>query len=303
MYYIRNLTDNFEYIVHKIYNLFMDARIVVHGGIGSQEDKQRFINEEIIPKCDNILKNGGSSIDAVEKAVNMLEEDERFNAGRGSFLQLDGEARPDAGIMTDDSDYGAVANIERIINPVSVAREVMEDSPNPFIAGKFATEFALQKGYNLRNLKTDKRLKVWKNQVEKLENLSFEEKLGKLNNNGTGTVGAVAVDKEGNLCAATSTGGVSDMIEGRVGDSPIIGCGYYCDEDVAVSVTGDGDSIMKKQLSRSVSQLYDGSIKKAVNKAVKEFEEDTGGVAGVIAVDSNGNSHAQTTNSIKYGTN
>lgn len=272
----------------------MIPRIAVHGGVGNGEKKQQFIDNQVIPKCNKIMEDGGTAVDAVESAINIMEKNKMFNAGRGSYLQLDGEPRPDAGIMNDDLEYGAVANISNILNPISVARDVMEQSPNPFIAGEYATKFALQNGYECKNLKTDDTLNKWKNKVEDVN--GFEDRLEK-GSSGSGTVGAVAIDKNGNMCAGTSTGGTPSMIEGRVGDSPIIGCGYYCNGEVAVSVTGDGAEIMKKQLSKEVANNYNTSIKDAVDSTIEDFES----TVGLVAIDCEGDVYYQSTDGMTCG--
>ena len=182
-----------------------------------------------------ILERGGSSLDAVTTAVRMMEDDPQFNAGRGAVLSQDGDAELDAAIMDGRGPRaGAVAGVRHVKNPIELARLVMERSPHVLLIGDGAEEFALEQGVVLvprGYFRTHQRI------AELQEAQAAEKNRGSAQ--GSGTVGAVALDRAGNLAAATSTGGLTNKHRGRVGDTPIIGAGTYAsNESCAVSATG-----------------------------------------------------------------
>lgn len=221
------------------------------------------------------LERGARAVDAVMEAVVVLEEDGRFNAGRGAYLRLDGKTvEMDAGIMDSAGCLGAVASISRVRNPIRVAREV-STTPHVLLCGPGASAFARKRGFadfqelsataieryakvrsEFRQRSFEKVRDEWK-AFDLEANWNFETPYPddlKKRPQGAGcdTVGAVALSEKGELAAATSTGGVSVMLRGRVGDSPLPGCGYFAGEAAAVSVTGIGEEIIRRMLSKRV---------------------------------------------------
>ncbi len=185
----------------------MKLAIILHGGAGNWNRYNPDKAKKILEKASNIgikiLKNNGSSLDAVEKSINHLENSGYFDCGLGSVTQNDGKIRMDAGIMEGFSlKCGAVAAIEDIKNPISVARKVMEKTRHCLIVGRFATKFASQNGF---------------------KTIKIKPKVFASSKNASDTVGAVAIDKNGNIAVGNSTGGIKNMLPGRVGDSPIAG--------------------------------------------------------------------------------
>src|SRR2546427_3068419 len=201
----------------------------------------------------SILEARGSALDAVTEAIAVLEDDERTNAGTGSRLRIDGRAQMDASLMTDDLEAGAVAGIEEVRNPIRVARGVME-TPHVLIVGADAIAFARRVGfppYNPITPAARARLMESLAAIRKGDVPSYAKKWQALRGL-VGTVGAVAHDSRGRFCAGSSTGGTAFMMPGRVGDSPIIGAGIYCGPSGAVSVTGAGEEILRRVLSKFV---------------------------------------------------
>lgn len=249
--------------------------IIVHGGCGAVEEssipERRRGVEQAAQAGWKVLQDGGSAVDAVEAAVVVLEDNPLFNAGTGSVLNRDGEVETDAAIMDGATlAAGAVAAVTGILNPIQLARRVMEDSPHVLLVAKGAEQFARSQGIaqcDPQRLVSSHRRQQW------------EEKHG--------TVGASACDGLGNLAAATSTGGMFDKLPGRVGDSPLIGCGTYADGRVAVSCTGDGERIIRMTLARLAAFLYQehGSAQDACDRALEQLNATLGGEVGLILVD------------------
>lgn len=221
------------------------------------------------------LQKGGSAVDAVELAVRLLEDDPRFNAGYGSVANADGVIRMDASIMASRGRHaGAVAGIRHYRNPVCLARAVMEDGRHVLLVGDGAEAFA-------------------ETVAESRGLLTYEPSmLQSPSNAGTSheTVGAVAVDRDGLLAAATSTGGRHCALPGRVGDSPLIGAGTWADDRVAISCTGIGEAIIKAGLARHLAALVSSGYSpgKAARQALNELILETGFEAGLIAVSREG---------------
>ncbi len=269
--------------------------ILVHGGAWNIPDE---LVEDHIKGVENaanigweILRNGGSALDAVEEAVKAMEDDPTFDAGKGSFLNEEGFVELDAIIMDGATlNVGAVAAVRNIKNPVVLARKVMELTEHVLLVGEGANRFAKKIGMktvDLSELVLEREIERWKKfkegkiSIEKL----FEQ-------TPKGTVGAVALDKHGNFAAATSTGGVAGKMVGRVGDTPIVGCGAYADNNYgAVSSTGHGEKIMKIVLAKEVINfIAQGcSAQEAADKGIKLIWERLKGRAGVIVIDKNGN--------------
>lgn len=288
------------------------AVIAIHGGAGaiartsmSPEKDKRYILalSEIVASGQAVLARGGCALDAVTEAVRLLEECPLFNAGKGAVFTHQGTHELDASVMDGHSlKAGAVAGVCTIRNPVLAARAVMENSPHVMFTGAGAEQFAAAQG--LQRVPPDffSTTERWQ-QLQRA--LQAESLL--LDHDGTaytadepldadskfGTVGAVALDLSGNLAAATSTGGISNKLAGRVGDSAIIGAGCYANNaNVAVSCTGTGEVFMRTLAAYDIAALmeYSGlSLIDASERVVMEKIRVLGGSGGVIAVDREGN--------------
>jgi beta-aspartyl-peptidase (threonine type) len=191
-----------------------------------------------------LLDRGGSALIAVEHTIRVLERSGLFNAGKGSKLQLDGVRRMDASIMEGDGlCAGAVASIEGIIHPITAARLVMEETDHVLLVGSLATKFAKHFKMERQQSPTPRRMLSYGSVLKRM----------KATKNQHGTVGAVALDQTGTVAAGASTGGIDRMLPGRVGDTPIIGCGVYADNETgAVSMTGWGESIMRLAVAKEI---------------------------------------------------
>jgi beta-aspartyl-peptidase (threonine type) len=251
----------------------------------------------------NILKHDGSSLDAVEAAIRLMEDSPLFNAGKGAVFTSEGTIELDASIMDGSTlKAGAVAVVKHIKNPISVARLVMEQSPHVLMVGEGAEAFAKQKGIDLvpnDYFRTERRWQELQRAKEKERREA--EQPNKVSRNldaeypdvtKYGTVGAVALDSHGNLAAGTSTGGKTNKKFGRVGDSPIIGAGTYANNlTCAVSATGDGEYFIRGVVAYDISAMmeYQGKSLKEAAGAVIEKVGKLGGSGGLIAIDRNGN--------------
>jgi beta-aspartyl-peptidase (threonine type) len=238
------------------------------------------------------LSKGGSALDAVQEAIVILEDDETFDAGRGSFLNREGKVQLDAFIMEGSTlRGGGVGGVERIRNPIRAARKVLSESPHVYFVGEGGERFATEHGIPL----CDNRELVIPREVERLR--AFQAQ-------GAGeapdlfapaishdTVGAVALDAEGNIAAGTSTGGTLNKAPGRLGDSSLIGCGCYADnESAAASLTGWGEPIMKLVLAKwSVDRVLAGNVPEWVSQeAINYLKARVNGHGGIILLDSRG---------------
>jgi beta-aspartyl-peptidase (threonine type) len=261
--------------------------IAIHGGAGVPRGisaktaaQARAGLEHALEVGHAILEDGGASLDAVTAAVAALEDNPLFNAGRGSCFNSDGKIEMDASIMEGATlRAGAVAAVRRIRNPIFAARAVMEASRHVLLAGEGAERFARTQGLKLEPLAyfwTEKRFKALRRNLK----------------NHHGTVGAVALDAAGNLAAATSTGGYTGKLPGRVGDSPIIGAGTYADNRAcAISGTGLGEAFIRAAVAHDVCarmRYADASLAAAAAAALKNVA-NLGGDGGLIAVDRRGN--------------
>ena len=257
--------------------------IIVHGGAGDVPVDRRPLHIEGCKRAAlagaEVLKNGGSALDAVEAAVRVLEDDPLFNAGTGACLNEDGLIELDASIMDGaTSRAGAVAAMPPFKNAISIARAALEDGRHVMYAAHGAARFAMQKGFaraTVDELKTEAADKRWR-----------EVREGKQKDKGWagGTVGAVARDAHGHVAAATSTGGMTDKAAGRVGDSPIIGAGTFADDaHGAASTTGHGEAFIRTVFAARVIEHPE--------RAAADLERMTaltGGRGGVIVVDREG---------------
>jgi beta-aspartyl-peptidase (threonine type) len=273
--------------------------IAIHGGAGAvpratlsaeRERRYRAGLEAALDAGYALLERGGSSLDAVTTAVRILEDDPCFNAGYGAALTRDGAAELDAAIMDGrHMRAGAVACVRHVKNPVELARRVMEKSRHVLLVGAGAEEFALEEKFALvpnHYFRT----------AERVEQLQFEQRGERVSDlvppPAHGTVGAVARDAQGNLAAATSTGGLTNKRPGRVGDSPIIGAGTYARNGVcAVSATGHGEYFIRTVAAHHVCAAveYRGlTLQQAVHELLHQVLRALGGDGGLIGVDSDG---------------
>jgi L-asparaginase / beta-aspartyl-peptidase len=272
--------------------------IAIHGGAGavprdtlSAERESRY-RDGLAAALDlgyDTLEKGGSSLDAVIAAVRTLEDDELFNAGRGAALTREGGAELDAAIMDGrELRAGAVAAVRHVRNPIELARRVMEKSRHVLLVGAGAEEFALEEGVTLvpnGYFRTEERR-------AQLESERGGRTVSELVPSSQGTVGAVALDAAGNLAAATSTGGMTNKRQGRVGDSPIIGAGTYAKNGVcAVSATGHGEYFIRTVAAHHICSAveYRGlDLRAAVHELLHARLRELGGSGGVIAIDRGG---------------
>jgi beta-aspartyl-peptidase (threonine type) len=241
-----------------------------------------------------VLKKGGSAVDAVVESIGIMEDDETFDAGRGSFINAAGEVELDASIM-DGSTFkaGAVAAVQNIRHPIALARKVMEESEHVMLVGMGASRFAREHGINLcgqDDLITQRELERWRS-LQGETGFKTRDAFRK-REHPTGTVGAVALDTRGNIASGTSTGGTPNKYPGRVGDSPLIGCGTYADNLVGgVSTTGWGEAMIKVVMAKTVIDLMDrhgSDPERAVVEGLKMLERKAGGFGGVIAINNAG---------------
>jgi beta-aspartyl-peptidase (threonine type) len=267
--------------------------IVVHGGISGRRRKrmQRSGVAEAAQEGYEILRRGGQALDAVEKAVVVMEDNPIFNAGTGSALTLDGEAEMDASVMTGDLRCGAVGSIKWVKNPVTVARKVMEETDHVLLAGEGASRFAWMKGFDYYNPVTPERREMFVKEIreEKMNDPYFPGRGSRTSRYGFGTVGAVGLDEKGGLAVATSTGGIMMNLPGRLGDTPLIGAGTYANRLAGASAMGHGECITRLVLAKAVVDRVEGStVQGAVDRAISDATE-LGCRCGVIALDRAGN--------------
>jgi beta-aspartyl-peptidase (threonine type) len=239
-----------------------------------------------------VLERGGSSLDAVEEAVVILEDDETFDAGRGSFLNRDGKVQLDALIMDGATlRAGGVGCVERLRNPVRAARKILSESPHVYFVGEGAERFAAEHGVALcRNEdliipREVERLRAYQAQASSGGNDLFAPAISH------DTVGAVALDRDGNIAAATSTGGTLNKAPGRLGDSSLIGCGCYANnESAAASTTGWGEPIMKLVLAKwTADRIAAGNLPEwAAQESMNYLKERLNGHGGIIVLDTHG---------------
>lgn len=273
--------------------------IAIHGGAGVISREQLGPDqgaiylrglEEALDAGYAVLETGGSSLDAVVAAVRLLEDNPLFNAGRGAVLNHEGIAELDASIMWGkDLSAGAVSGLRRIRHPIDLARRVMENSPHVMLYGAGAEEFAA-----MQNLEfVDNEWFITPTRRAQLERVLRGATKPRQELSGLGTVGAVAVDAEGNVAAATSTGGMTNKRWNRIGDAPIIGAGTYANnQSCAVSATGHGEYFIRSVVAHDVCALveYRGlSLADAAREVVQKKLRERGGEGGIIAVDPQGN--------------
>ncbi len=275
--------------------------IVVHGGAGAWHPERQDLGlagvKDAARAGFKTLSRGDSALDAVEAAVVQMEDNEVFNAGRGSALSIDKRIEMEASIMDGRTlDAGAVGLLTDIRNPVRLARIILEQTDHVFVVARGAEKLADLFHLERRDPFTKLRVQHWRALKEKLaqEKLDYLPKLQKLVTSESrpfdpGTVGAVALDQNGDVAAATSTGGFSLKLPGRIGDSPLIGCGTYADNEAgACSATGIGEIAIRLVLAKCVcDSIHEGkSPQEAAERAIKRVNRRMGGgFMGLIAVD------------------
>ncbi|WP_105167931.1 isoaspartyl peptidase/L-asparaginase family protein [Pseudoalteromonas sp. T1lg23B] len=286
--------------------------IAIHGGAGTI-DKSRFSQQqeaayraklaEAVEAGYAVLESGGQSLDAITTAINILENSEFFNAGKGAVYTYEGQHELDASIMDGrDRQAGAVAGVKHIKNPINLARKVMTDSVHVMLSGEGAEQFAKQQGFKLIDnsyFDTPHRFEALQKAKQKLDAAQKQDKSYQAahralpNEFKMGTVGAVALDKQGNLAAGTSTGGMTAKRFGRIGDSPVIGAGTFADNrSCAVSATGHGEYFIRYSVASDICarvQYQNQSIDEAGNEVIHNVLAPIGGTGGVIIVDTKGN--------------
>jgi beta-aspartyl-peptidase (threonine type) len=286
--------------------------MVIHGGAGTllkskmtpgKEAAYKAALTEALTKGFAVLQSGKSSIDAVESTIHVLENSPLFNAGKGAVFTHNGRNELDASIMDGKTlKAGAVAGVTTIKNPISAARAVMDKSEHVMMVGSGAEQFAKEAGLDIVDPSYFWTKERWDGLQEALKAdslkavLDHDQKKGKLGtinrDNKFGTVGCVALDKQGNLAAGTSTGGMTNKKYGRVGDAPIIGAGTYCDNGtVGISCTGWGEFYIRNVVAKTISDLmeYKGLGVSEASKMVLDKVAKMGGDGGLIALDKNGN--------------
>jgi L-asparaginase / beta-aspartyl-peptidase len=274
----------------------MKPSLIVHGGAWDIPDSAvaacKSGCERALTAGWRILEAGGSALDAIEAAVVILEDDPVFDAGYGSHLNLDGRVECDAIVMDGGTlRAGAVASLQHVRNPVRLARKVLENCPHMMLVAEGAERFAHEQGIKLcapEELITEAERDAWsKCKVDK-HAAAFHR------GHEQGTVGAVAMDRDGRLFAATSTGGTCCKLPGRVGDSPLIGCGCYADGKAgAASCTGLGEAIMKIVMAKTATDFLrdksPGNVIEAARQTVQILAHRTGATGGLILLDRDGN--------------
>lgn len=285
--------------------------LAIHGGAGAlsrtklsveAEKEHRAVLEESLQQGYQILRrHDGTSLDAVEAAVRVLEDSPLYNAGKGSVFTHDGRTELDAAVMQGkDRSAGAVAGVTILKNPISAARAVMEKSEHVLLIGRGAELFATRQGLEIVDPSYFWTKERWlqlqaalREEVHPPKRRGSEARSGPPPDRHFGTVGAVALDPHGDLVAGTSTGGMTNKQCGRVGDSPIIGAGTYADNTVcAVSGTGHGEVFLRHAVAHDIAarMKYQGlSVQDAAAEVMQRLPKEPGGVGGVIALDTQGN--------------
>ncbi len=268
--------------------------LLTHGGGSNQPDELSARKTKSAQICIDTVDTSLSAIDMVEQAVRALELDPIFNAGYGSVVQMDGIIRMDAGICTSKGQYGAVMQIQNVHNPIQVARAVMDRGYHSILSGDGATSFAREIGIPSLSPYTEERLleinNICTNDIRALTYDALANDIESTNVKKLSTVGAVAIDDNGMLAAACSTGGTKYCYPGRVGDTPIYGAGVYCSEYVAVACTGEGDKVLRRLTSKKVEEFYlqTNNLKAACDMAVQDLWDREKGYVGIIAVNNKG---------------
>ncbi len=265
--------------------------IIVHGGAGKIRNLEahRKGTRHAAEKGYQILKQGGSALEASTEAVRVMEDDHAFNAGTGSYPNLMGEIEMDASVMLDSGEFGAVGSIKNVRHPIDVALKVMENTDHLLLVGNGAERFARLYDFEYHNPlipKMEKRLKALKKKKESPYLRNLDKLLSMFEK---GTVGACALDSRGRIAVATSTGGILGKLPGRIGDSAIIGAGTYATKYGGVSTTGHGEGIMKIFAAKSIVELM---ARYKPDEAIRIFVEEGKKLNvrfGAIGIDKYGN--------------
>ena len=274
----------------------MQPSIIVHGGAGDilpeEQEAHRQGTRRAAEAGWAVLAEGGSAMDAVEAAIVVMEDDEAFDAGRGSFLNADGQVELDAGCMNGaDLHVGAVASVQFIRNPIRLARTVMEKSEHILLVGQGAQRFAHRMGFppcELTDLAVPREFERWQKLLYDRAHStrrSFARGGQSTPEGASDTVGCVALDRYGHVAAGTSTGGTPNKMPGRVGDVPMVGSGFYADDELGgTSTTGWGESIAKVVLARLTLHHLGllGDPHAACRAAIEVLEAKVNGLGGVI---------------------
>jgi beta-aspartyl-peptidase (threonine type) len=281
--------------------------IVIHGGAGTilrknmtpeMEAQYRETLALAIQTGHAILKAGGSSQEAVEKTIHVMEDSPLFNAGKGAVLTADETIELDASFMNGATlDAGAIAGVQTIKHPISAAIAVMEDSPHVMLSGKGAEAFAASQGLELVSPEyfyTERRINALKRVKEKEQQTAFTpQEWEDFKNQKFGTVGCVALDQAGNLAAGTSSGGMTNKRWNRIGDAPIIGAGTYANNaSCAISATGWGEFFIRSVVAHDIAALMEYknlSIQEAARIVIHEKVAKLGGDGGIVGIDKQGN--------------
>lgn len=272
--------------------------LVIHGGAGSQRlDNHDSIKISTVEGSlhaaldvgQSILSEGGSSLDAVEAVIRLMEDDTLFNAGRGAVFTHEQENEHDASIMYGaDRNSGAITGTKTVKHPITAARAVMEKSPHVMLAGAGAETFAAAQGVELVDPSYFKVQNKWSRIQKRLKNEAQKAKDDKF-----GTVGCVALDKDGHITAGTSTGGMTNKRYNRIGDSPIIGAGTFADDKTCgVSSTGHGEYFIRYTVARDIAarmEFAGEDLATAADAVVNDVLVKAGGSGGIIALDKAGN--------------
>lgn len=284
--------------------------IVIHGGAGGirkenmsdeMEEAYKAKLEEAIRAGHEILSNGGTAVEAVQRTINVMEDSPLFNSGKGAVFTNEGTNELDASIMDGETlNAGAVAGVTTVKNPINLAYEVMVNSPHVLLAGKGAERFAQERGLEMVDpsyFHTEKSYKSLQRVKEAEAKKAADNRTGfydaTIKDSKYGTVGCVALDRNGNLAAGTSTGGMTNKKWNRIGDSPLIGAGTYANNKTcAVSSTGWGEYFIRGMVAYDISAMmeYKGStLQEAARKVIQEKLPALGGDGGIIAIDHRGN--------------
>jgi len=255
--------------------------LIAHGGVGNPREN----DDRVQAAVEKGYEEGMSAFEAVIAVVEELENDPLFNAGKGSRLRLDGSVQMDAAVQSEQN-IGSVAAIEEVKNPIRIA-EIVHDSPYLLLAGDSATELGKKRGFKFTDLKTEDRIDELEKMRKKLEDEEKLEDYKKFYDEMQGgTVGCVAYEED-EAAAAVSTGGTSYSVRGRVGDSPLIGSGFYVGENGAVVATGKGEEITKRLSSKSCHDMIGKhGLEKGCEKIVEAFPDEH--TLGLIAVNQDG---------------
>jgi beta-aspartyl-peptidase (threonine type) len=304
----KNTAENSNFSSEKADKRMPKFGLVIHGGAGtilkknmsdSLEAAYNAILEEAIRVGHEILNNGGSAMEAVTKTINVMEDSPLFNAGKGAVFTHDETNEMDASVMDGATlNAGAVAGVTRVKNPIDLALKVMNSSPHVMLSGKGAENFAEEQGielvdpsyfYTERRFQSLQRVKA----QEKENKISVTENDPFIKHSKFGTVGCAALDKNGNLAAGTSTGGMTNKKWNRIGDAPIIGAGTYANNATcAVSSTGWGEYFIRAMVAHDISAMmeYKGvSLQEAASEVIQKKVPELGGTGGIVAIDKDGN--------------